>query len=86
MGFSCCSPELPGELVLGFAAFILDNLEKGADVVHAAVSHGDDGVHGGDGVEQGRLQVGDKPWSQLGKPSEQPQAQCMHFESLKVET
>ena len=54
--------------------------------MHAAVSHGDDGVRGGDGVEQGRLQVGDKPWSQLGKPSEQPQAQCMHFESLKVES
>ena len=42
---------MPGELVPGFAAFILDNLEKGADLVHAAVSHGDDGVHGGDGVE-----------------------------------
>ena len=41
---------MPGELFPGFAAFILDNLEKGADLVHAAVSHGDDGIHGGDGV------------------------------------
>ena len=38
-----------------------DILERGADLVHGAVSHGDDGVHGGDGVEQGLVQVGVKP-------------------------
>ena len=35
----------------------LDILDMGANLVHAAVSHGDVGVHGGDVVEQ----VGVKP-------------------------